>query len=314
MNCEWSTLPKPTNPSKHGSLMTISKSSLPPLLLAGLALLPVAALAQEAARESAPASSSDAVAEERIKFVRDKMARYRLSAAGSMKIQYPLHDQLALRWSNPVSGVVDGGIFVWSGGGRPMAIGKCFLNEVQEAWGEVIHSVAGSPLVMTQGDREIWKPAGPGITFHAIDGPAKPAASAGGRLTQMRTLMRRIEVIGIWGEKEPSEWSLRMLTTPVHRYQSEPDNVVDGAVFGFTQGGTNPEAIGLIELISTDAGPKWQVAVTRLTHYGVRAKLDDQVIADLPRTESPAISEPFFRGWHWFRRYPFPKSGAAKDP
>jgi hypothetical protein len=287
--------------------------SIPPLLIAGLALWAGAALAQEPAGEPAPEVKSDPVAEERIKFVREKMARYCLHAAGAKQIEYPLQDKLALRWSNPVSGVVDGGIFVWSDGARPMAIGKCFLNEVKEAWGEVIHSVAPAPLVMTLDDREVWKPAGPGITFHTIDGPPKPVASAGGRLTQMRTLMRRLEVIGIWGEKEPSEWSLRMLTTPVHRYQSEPDKVVDGAVFGFTQGGTNPEAIGLIELISTDAGPKWQVAVTRLTHYGVRAKLDDQVIVDLPRNEKPDISEGFYRGWHWFRKYPFPKEGTTNN-
>jgi hypothetical protein len=208
---------------------------------------------------------------------------------------------------------VDGGIYVWTRGGRPAAIGKCFLNEVQEAWGEVIHSVASTPLVMTLDDREVWQPAGPGITFHPLDGPAKPAATAAGRLTQLRTLMRRVEVIGIWGEKEPSEWSLRMLTAPIHRYQSEADGVLDGAVFAFTQGGTNPEAIGVIEHFASDAGPKWQVAVARLTQYGVKARLDGQIIADLPRNERPEISENFYRGWHWFRRYPFPKPDAAKE-
>ena len=118
---------------------------------------------------------------------------------------------------------------------------------------------------------EVWKPAVAGVSYHPVTGPAKPAATAGARLSQMRSLCRRIEVVGIWGENEPSEWSLRMLTTPVHRYQSEPDRILDGAVFVFTQGGTNPEAIGLIELIETDAGPRWQVAVTPLSHYAVRA-------------------------------------------
>jgi hypothetical protein len=284
-----------------------------PLLLADLAR----------AQDQPPGEASaakDTAAQKRIDFLQGKMARYTVHAAGEEKIVYPLEKELALRWSNPVSGVVDGGIFVWTDGRRPMVIGKCFLNEVREAWGEAIQSVASGPLVMNYDGREIWKPATAGVSFHPISGPAKPAATAGARLSQMRSLLRRVEVIGIWGEKESSEWSLRMLTTPVHRYASPPDRIVDGAVFAFTQGGTNPEAVALIELAETDDGPRWQVAVTRLTHYAVRARLDGEVIADLPRIENPAIGEPFYHGWHWFLRYPFPKAeseaseNAAAEP
>lgn len=100
-----------------------------------------------------------------------------------------------------------------------------------------------------------------------------------------------------------------MLTAPVHRYQSEPDDIVDGAVFAFTQGGTNPEAIALVEVVKKkDASLVWQVAVTRLSQYASRAELDQQVIVDLPRLDKPSIDESFYRGWHWFSRYPFPKS------
>jgi hypothetical protein len=268
---------------------------------------------QESSAKSTGDAAKDAAAEKRIAFVREKMAKYRVHAAGEDKIVYPLEENLVLRWSNPVSGVVDGGIFVWTDGRRPIVIGKCFLNERQEAWGEAIQSVAPAPFVMTLDGREVWKPTGPGIEFHPLDGAAKPAASAGGRLAQMRTLARRIEVVGIWGEKESSQWALRMLTAPVHRYQSEPDQILDGAVFAFTQGGTNPEAIALVELIQGDPGPRWQVAVARLTQYGVRASLDGKPIADFPRNERPAISEPYYRGWHWFTRYPFPKSEAAAE-
>src|SRR5690348_13654123 len=71
--------------------------------------------------------------EQRIAFLREKMAAYRLRSASADDVTYPLQDKLALRWSNPVSGVVDGGIFVWTDNGRPMVIGKCFLNEAKEA-------------------------------------------------------------------------------------------------------------------------------------------------------------------------------------
>jgi hypothetical protein len=141
-----------------------------------------------------------------------------------------------------------------------------------------------------------------------VSGPAALADTASGRLTQLRALARQLEVVGIWGEKEASDWSLRLLTAPVYRYRSERESIRDGAIFAFTQGGTNPEAIGIVEAIETEQGLRWQVAVTRLTQYGIRAKLGDRTIADLPRNETPRLDEPFYRGWHWFRRYPFVKT------
>jgi hypothetical protein len=249
--------------------------------------------------------SQDPVAEKRMTFLRGKMEQYQIHPPGRLEQPYPLQGKLALRWSNPVSGVVDGGVFVWTDGRRPLVVAKCHINKRQVAWGEAIQSVASVPLVMTLGEREVWKPVAPGVKFHVLDGETKPALAEGARLVQMRSLTRQIEVIGTWGENEPTDWALRMLTTPIHRYKSEPDGILDGAIFAFTQGGTNPEAIALIEAIETSAAQRWQVAVTRLSQYAVRAKIGGDVIADLPRNEKPAIHEPFYRGWHWFTRYPF---------
>lgn len=257
--------------------------------------------------EQAPAVSAE---EQRVAFLREKMSAYRLCSASAPELTYPLQEKLALRWTNPVSGVVDGGIFVWADQGRPMAIGKCFLNEAKEAWGEAIHSVSPNPMVMSRGEREVWKPAAAGVQFLTVGGPRTLADSTSGRLTQLRGLARQLEVVGIWGEKEASEWSLRMLTAPVHRYQSERESILEGAIFAFTQGGTNPEAIAIVEASQDEKGVRWQLAVTRLTQYGIRAKLGERAIADLPRNETPHIDEPFYRGWHWFRRYPFAKTAS----
>lgn len=268
------------------------------------------AFGQEAPAEQKPAAEKDPVAEKRIAYLRGRMERYRIHPAGLPERPYALHEELALRWSNPVSGVVDGGIFVWTDGQRPVVFAKAFINETQLAWGEAVQSVAPGPIVMTLDDREVWTPAGAGVTFQTIDTKTKPAASPAARLGQMRTLLRRVEAVSIWGEKESSEWSLRLLTTPIHRYTSADEGIVDGAVFALTQG-TNPEAIALIEAVKKEDSLQWQVAVTRLSQYGSRAKLDEVILADLPRSEKPAIDESYYRGWHWFTRYPFPKASAA---
>jgi hypothetical protein len=123
----------------------------------------------------------------------------------------------------------------------------------------------------------------------------------------MRALARKVQVIGNWGQP-PTDWQLRTLTTPLFRYASEPDGIVDGAVFAYTQGGTNPEAIALIEAMAVDAKSKlhWRIAVTRLTSYGVRASFNDNVIADFAHLKNPPMEATFFGRSHPFSSYPFP--------
>ena len=259
--------------------------------------------------DSGSSPAVDRIAQQRIDYLWGRISRYQIQSAGDPKQIFPLQKTLALRWSNPVSGVVDGGVFVWSDGGRPVVIGKSYINERKVAWGEVLQSVAPFPIAMSLEDQQIWSPAGPGVVFHTFDGTQpKPAASGAARLTQMRGLARRLKVTGIWGEDESSEWELRMLTTPICRYKSEVEDVADAAVFAFTQGGTNPEAVAIIEVVEHDGTSTWRIAATRLTKYGIRADLEGKLIADLPRLEKFSPDAPTYYGWHYFARYPFAKA------
>jgi hypothetical protein len=262
-------------------------------------------------QDSSDQRIEDAVGEKRMQFLRDKMERYEILASDDGPTAAGLDDQLALRWSNPVSGVVDGAIFVWSDRGRPVIVGKAYINEDKEAWGEVLQSVSASQLVVKFGEKPIWRPLGHGITFKEVNVKAKASTTEAGRLRQMRELARKLEVVGIWGEKEAAEWNLRTLTTPVRRYSSDSEGIIDGAIFACSQGGTNPEAVALIEFVKGSAGEKWQIAVARLSKYGVRAKFDGEVICDVPRSETPEVTEPFYHQWHYFTRYPFAKHGKA---
>ncbi|MBC8115108.1 MAG: hypothetical protein H7062_12060 [Candidatus Saccharimonas sp.] len=236
-----------------------------------------------------------------------------MRSVDSPQTRFPLHEKLALRWSNPVSGVVDGGVYIWTDGRQPVVIGKAFLKEkggpqdTPSSWCEALESVTSIPFVMQADGRDVWKPASPGLRFHDLDeNEGQPSDNDNARLTQMRALARKIQVIGNWGQP-PTDWQLRTLTTPLHRYVSEPDGILDGAVFAYTQGGTNPEAISLIEVIAADpkSKPHWRIAVTRLTAYGIRASFNDNVIADLAHLKSPPIHSTFYVLSHPFVRYPF---------
>ena len=264
---------------------------------------------------STSANDPASVADQRIGFLREKMERLRLRSADSKQVRYSLQEKLALRWSNPVSGVVDGGVFIWTDGRRPVVIGKAFMRETggpvetPSSWSEAIESVTSIPFVMQDDGRDVWKPANPGIRFHDLDeNDGRPSDNQNARLTQMRGLARKVQVIGNWGQP-PTDWQLRTLTTPLFRYASEPDGILDGAVFAYTQGGTNPEAISLIEAVAADAKTKshWRLAVTRLTSFGVRASFNDNKIADFAHLKNPPMDATFYGRTHPFPSYPFPE-------
>ena len=215
-----------------------------------------------------------------------------------------------MRWNNPVSGVVEGTVFVWTSDDGPMAIAKCHINEPKAAWGEAIHSLAPEPIAMTFRKLPLWAPAEAGLKYFDVPNAPAPAVNERARLLQMRAIVRRFRVVGNWGESDPSDWQLRLLSEPLYRYKSAQRGVDDGAIFAFTQG-TNPEAIAVVEAVRTDAGTHWQAAVTRLTKYGIRARFDDRLVADLPRVDVPPRDSTHYHGWHPFARYPFgpePKS------
>ncbi len=273
------------------------------------------------AQEATPKSGTVSVADQRIAFLREKMERLRLRAAESPQTKFPLHEKLALRWSNPVSGVVDGGVYIWTDGRRPVVIGKAFLNDKrgpQDApggWCEALESVTTIPFVMQADGQDLWKPANPGLRFHELgEAEGLPSENDNARLTQMRGLARKIQVIGNWGTP-PSDWQLRTLTTPLFRYASEPDGITDGAVFAYTQGGTNPEAIALIEAILETSKSKrhWRIAVTRLTAYGVRASFDEFEIVNLAHLQSPPMNATLYVRSYPFARYPFPVMETSKE-
>ena len=128
------------------------------------------------AQETTPKGGAAAVspADQRIAFLRERIERLRLRSADSPQTKFPLHEKLALRWSNPVSGVVDGGVFIWTDGRRPVVIGKAFLKEkggpqeTPSSWCEALESVTSLPFVMQADGRDVWKPATPGIRFHDL--------------------------------------------------------------------------------------------------------------------------------------------------
>src|SRR5207253_5245438 len=135
-------------------------------------------------------------------------------------------------------GVVDATQFVWMLGDRPTATASVWIRNTGHEFHE-FQSLADGPLTATNQGQTKWAPARPGVEWKPTANAPPPAATAVGRLAQMRAVAREYSAT-VAAEKDQQE--LRLLPQPVFRYGRPDGAVVDGAMFAYCTG-TNPEVL-----------------------------------------------------------------------
>ena len=77
------------------------------------------------------------------------------------KRPFKFHETAVMRWSNPVGGVKDGAIFIWSDRGRPQVIVKLYTRDF-ESYNQEWQSLAEGGIVAERDGRVVWAPRPPG--------------------------------------------------------------------------------------------------------------------------------------------------------
>lgn len=203
---------------------------------------------------------------------------YTMYRDASQKEKLEFRKEPVYVWTNPVrTSQQDGLVFIWTGRGRPEAIGTIFSSAAagQRGVNHEFHSLSLSTLHITRrGTHEnSWEPKTAGIELAPIEGARLPAGSAAQRLGQMRALAR--EFSADTRDAEDHRWELRLLSQPLYRYESTDPEVLDGALFAFvTSAGTDPEAILVIEARRPRGGGMavWYRAVARFTDLNLAVR------------------------------------------
>ena len=253
-----------------------------------------------------PASSGDAnstAGKEKLDYYRKLHREYRLFVDGRGDKACEFHEDPLVRWDNPISQNADGMMFLWTDRGRPVVVTNGFFNFPTQIWGRVFVSLTDRPIEMRHGDQSFWKPRLPGSPFKLLDDAKPPSDKASARLVQMRNIAKEFQVICNWGGKEKSDWQMRLLTTPLYRYQVLEEGVVDGAMFGYVQAG--PEAVLLVEARQTATGLEWHYSASRCTTYRIRFARHDTTVAEFPHLDEWVNSEPFYPFRVPLKDYPF---------
>jgi len=256
-----------------------------------------------AQESSAPAqSTADREKVKRLDFFRDRISALKLAAVDRRDEPFELLTEPLITFENPVSQMWDGLMFAWTDRGRPAAVLKCYYHSINKRWGRTFVSLSPGRIEMVGGDKQLWTPADGGLSFAPLPDAAKPAGDERRRLTQMRDFARRFTMVDRWGLKDPTDYQLRLLPTPLLRYKT-PDDVIDGAMFGYVV--NSPEALVLVEARKTAEGLAWHYAVARFTRFAVTVSLDGKQIAEFPRLEAWPPTGVYFHDPVEMPDYPF---------
>ncbi len=193
--------------------------------------------------------------------------------------QAVLREEPILRWSNPLGGrKAHGEVFLWTDAGRPAAVLSLYQFTFADGAVREHHefcSLSTTGLATSGPDGRDWSPAEPGVTMAPLADAPEPAASQRQRLTQMRELAGRFAAKKTTVQQETR--SLRLLPQPVHRFESKPHEVTDGALFTFVEA-TDPEVFLLLEARLIDGNLAWHYALARMNSLPLVVSLGDKEI------------------------------------
>ncbi len=202
-----------------------------------------------------------------------------------------------LTTSNPTRGAgLDGTMLLWLNQGRPVAAMSIYAWE-----GRIMHETDSmartADLTAQSRSGKQWRPTAAGVNFHTLQAELSDSQTDAQRLQKMRNLAKQFEgtLLGFNDQNSDRE-QLRLLTTPVYRYELKPDrtlhrDLVDGAVFAFVQG-TDPEIILVLELVETGGARNWEYALVRATAGALEARLNGKVVfeaAKFPENDRPSL-------------------------
>lgn len=243
----------------------------------------------QAAFADCPTPETDKTEADRRRDAVDREAQsFKLSLDGD-KSDVTLIEEPVLRWGNGIRGATNGGTFLWTAKGVPVATCCIWWSDPRTIC-LTFGSLTEKAIQAEKQGRTIWHSTKPGLEYRDVPDAPAVARSAATRLTQLRNIAREFRAVLVYGDQGTED--LRLLPQPLYRYSSDDSAIKDGAVFAFATG-TDPELILQIEAVGDDDALRWRYAATRRTSGVLRLSHNDNVVWSCLRTEG-AFGEPFF--------------------
>lgn len=219
---------------------------------------------------------------QRLEFMKESVAVFDIYLGKERETKLRLRAEPVLRWNNPVTGVKDGTVFVWTADGRPEVVGGVFHLRAR-GWLLELTSFSLGPNLF-QRHKQPWASLSKAaVELKPIPDAPSPAKTKLQRLTQIRSMARDFTAAS--NRQDAGWWELRLMSQPLYRYGKPGSEILDGALFAFVQG-TNPEVLLLLEARSREAGYQWHYALGPMTYFAVRASLKRAKVWSLPKAST----------------------------
>jgi hypothetical protein len=256
-------------------------------------MLAAALVGQKQSSEPVPTEDDKAAAAERLDFMKRSATVYKITL-GEKETDLKLVHEPVLRWTNPVSTVPDGVLFLWVGPeGRPELAAQVFIAaRTTDLWLHEFQSLSMESLTVARDSKVTWHPQKPGIEMKPVEDAPAPAESAVQRLSQMRTIAQSLQAADDFEGK--SRWELRLLVKPLHRYGKPNTDILDGALFTYAHG-TDPEVFLMLEARGSPGKYRWHYALAPMTAYAVKVSAKGKELWNTPHRQAPfPQDEPYF--------------------
>jgi hypothetical protein len=184
-----------------------------------------------------------------------------------------LLEKPVFRYSDQPRGFVDATMWAWTSRGRPIAFQKIeAMNKVfsgKPMWQYCFASFSENLLSVQWSEDRKYRSSQAGVAFRPVPDPPGVAPRAAERRRQTRELARSFSARIITDIRTAESQEMRLLTTPILEYSTENADMLQGAVFGYSTNGTNPDLLIAIEVRKAEEKPVWHFAPARMTIGGL---------------------------------------------
>jgi hypothetical protein len=258
------------------------------------------------AQESLAADKSDRNKADRAKAESLKEMQSRVSRmivkipAGAESRRAELMPAPLIHYADQVRNLPESTLWVWQQEGLPILF--CKVERLPNSqtgatsWQYCCVPATGEKADVEWERQFRWRARETAFQWVSLPDEADPRDQAPARLTQMRSIVR-----GFGGETEQtpikSRQKMRLLTSPLHRFAAPEKNVLDGAVFGLTSNGTNPDALLVVEALGDPVSKaRWRYGIVGMTGDAVDVVHKDKSVWSKPYTPGPGDH----RSWMWY--------------
>jgi hypothetical protein len=248
---------------------------------AAMVLSICALFSQWAQAQEAVDGNDEEARKQRLEFMKGLRSQFELFNNQDSDQPLKVVDEPILRFTNPIRNFFsDGGLFLWLDGKRPAAIATVSIRGNGSVWFETA-SLCPRPLRCLRKSNDYWMPQSASLTEQRLTDAPDPGASPSSRLTQMRRLCEQFAIRTEPRDEQPVR--LRLMPQPVYRFDDEAAQIIDGALFAFTET-TDPEVVVLLEAVQPMGAEKvyWRFSAAKMTSRPVVAERNDKVIWSVP--------------------------------